>query len=96
MVLRTHELIAFQAQALVALERYRDASRSFPTGSYQHEVHATCSLVISPVAVAFVQWIVVEQARLVACQFLLGVVSQITTRHGSVPQAELQHLTLIR
>ena len=96
MILGSGELLGFQAQTLVALDFHRNAGRSLPAGAYQHEVHAARSLVVAPVAIAFIQRIVIQQTSLVARQFLLTVAGEFAARHGAVPQAELQHLTLIQ
>ena len=92
----TQELVLIQQQAFAAVKLQRNTCGAFPTGAYQHEIHAARSLVVTPHALTFVQRIVILQTCLVAGQPLTLIIVQLSTFHGAVPQAEFEHLALIQ
>ena len=95
LIVGTTETIGLQAYALCAVQCYRYTIRTLPYVVGQFQVVGTRCMVVAVAARAFVHRIVVQQTVLITCQRLLGIFTQFGSRKAAVPQAELQHLTLI-
>ena len=82
-------------QALLSIEFYAQSCWHTPCGAFQHQVGTAQRLVDTYVAATFAQREVIEQARFVARQALLGIPADLFLAKGLVPQTELQHGALI-